>query len=279
MSANQSKFPATPGTLKSKGHLAWWLVPVVLVAAAAVNLQLTSAQTSGNLPGGTSIEVDNTSPSDGDQLLIPLGDTTIDITDAGSASVGAGVVVKDTTVVYVLDRSGSMTLDAGVDCTGDGTNDTRDVCAQVGIAAANDAAAVPSSAVGLTGIASYADAGATHDVDLGAGGTQVLIAPDHDGNANSILDVEEVAFTLDALLGQTTNYAAGLQEAFAIINDPSNTSAVNIFLFLSDADSGSSMTGANVNTLAGSVPADTTIHAFGIGIGPSCSFDGGTGTL
>jgi hypothetical protein len=260
-------------------HKTPWLLLLVLIALAAFSIQLAAAKTSGNLPGGSSIEVDNTSPADGAQLLIPIGDTTLDILDEGTASVGAGVVIKDTTVVYVLDQSGSMTLGAGVDCTGDAVNDTRDTCAQEGIAGANDAAADPFSAVGLTGIASYATAGASHDVDLGAGGTQLLVAPDHDGDLNSVPDLEDVARTLDGLLGQQTNYAAGLTEAFAIINDASNTGAVNIILFLSDADSSSIMVGANVNTLAGSVPANTTIHAFGIGVGPSCTFDGGTGTL
>jgi hypothetical protein len=240
----------------------------------AVSTGGVSAQTMGTLPGGTPITVDNTIPADGAEFNVP--GTTIDVVDAGQATIGAGVPI---TLAYALDTSGSMTLDAGVDCDGVPGTDTRLVCAQFGIATAQGTAADPLSPIELSGLASFADAGATHDVNFGVGGTQLLVTPGFDGNAANGPDLEEAAFALTAPLGGQTNFAAGLSASFDVINDASNTNTSNIILFLSDADTGSVMVGPHINTVAASVPAGTTIHAFGMGAGTSCTFDGGTGTL
>jgi hypothetical protein len=141
------------------------------------------------LPGGTPLTVDNTSPVNGDEFNVP--GTTIDITDAGQATIGAGVPI---TLAYSVDRSGSMGANAGVDCTGDAVSDTRMVCAQEGVAAANDTAADSLSPIELTGLASFADGGSTHDVDLGTAGVQLLVAPDHDGDSNGTPDLEDAVF-------------------------------------------------------------------------------------
>lgn len=242
-------------------------------ADSALAMVRANLLTSDNLPGGTSISVDITAPSDGAVKVFPPGSIDLE----GIASVAEGVVIKNTTVVYVLDRSGSMFRSANVDCTGDGVNDNRDVCAQFGIAAANTAAADAHSAVGLTGIASFGNTGSTHDVDQSAGAA-LLVAPNYDGDGNNTPDLEDVAFTLNALFANT-NYSAGLQSAFDILNDPANTSAVNLVFFISDADNTSAMVGPNISTLAASVPANTTIRTFGIGQGPACGVDGGTGSL
>ncbi len=224
------------------------------------------------LPGGTPLTVDNTSPVNGDEFNVP--GTTIDITDAGQATIGAGVPV---TAVYTVDVSGSMNVDAGVDCTGDAVNDTRLECAQAGVSSANEGAANSASPIQLTGLASFGDGGSTHDVDLGTGGTQLLVAPAFDGNGNSTPDLEDAVGALSA--AGNTNFSAGLSSAISILNDAANVNSRNWLLFLSDADAGSAMIGPDVSTLAGSIPAGTTIFTFALGIGPSCSFDGGTGSL
>lgn len=250
----------------------------VTVALAAGLLQGASHQAAGNLPAGTAISVSIDDPASGTLFLVPPAGT-VDVPIAGTGAVGPGVVIKDHTVVYSLDRSGSMTLNAGIDCSGDGIADTRDVCAQAGIIGANVAAADPLSAVGLTGIASFSSTAAAHVVDLAPGGTAPLVAPGYDGNTNGTPDLADVTATLGGIFGTQTNYHDGLAAAFSIVSNPANTSAVNTVVFVTDADASSAMVGAHVTTLAGSVPANTTIHAFGIGIGPSCTFDGGTGTL
>lgn len=252
-----------------------WLVPPLLMSLLlSAGVAAASHQAAGTLPGGTSIEVSIDDPASGSTFLVPAGGTA-DVTVSGQASVGEGVPAKDTTVAYAVDVSASMSASAGTDCTGDAVNDNRLTCAKVGIAAANQHAADPFSAIGLTGLASYESAATSHVVDLAPGGTAILVAPDHDGNTNGTFDLEEVANSL--ALGFQTNYAAGLQAAVNILNDAANTSTTNVILFLSDADTSSVMVGAHISTVA--IPANTTIHTFGVGAGPSCAFDGGTGSL
>lgn len=240
------------------------LMMALMVSAATADQH----QAAGNLPAGTSIEVSIDDPVSGTEYIVQPGDTaTVDV--SGSASVGEGAVVKDTTVAYVLDVSGSMAaISAGVDCTGDAINDSRLVCQEEAIVLTNQAAADPSSVVGLSGVASYATTGAANDVDLGTGGTQLLVSPDFDGNSNGTPDIEDVVSGLAS--GGATCYSCGLNAALSILNDASNTSAVNNVIFTSDGENNQ---GVDVNTLAGSFPAGTTIHAFAIGGGVSCSSD------
>ncbi len=243
---------------------------VVTALCAVVLLTLAVPAGAGSnsalLPGGTDISVTIDDPVTSTEFSIPIGETTLDVPVIGTASVGEGVAVKDTTIVYTMDRSGSMSLSAGVDCDGDSINDDRLTCEQVGVAAANAAAADPNSSVDETGLASFASDGTAHDVDLGTGGTQLIVAPSHDGNGNSIADVEDVANSLIA--AGVTNYHAGLQAALTILG--AGTNPVNVVVFMSD---GENNTGPSVFTLAGSVPANTTIHSFAIGTGVSCTSD------
>src|SRR4051812_27640287 len=80
---------------------------LILVGGAAADVE------NGNLPGGTAISVAITAPADG--TVFQLGDP---VPINGTAAVGTGVTVKDTTVIFVIDRSGSMGDSAGVDCDG-----------------------------------------------------------------------------------------------------------------------------------------------------------------
>jgi hypothetical protein len=235
-----------------------------LMAGLAISMLVQSPvyAVDGALPGGTAISVTIDSASD----------SGAGVEVQGTASVEAGTPIKDTTLVYVMDVSGSMTVSAGVDCTGDAVNDTRLVCEKYAIAAANQAASQPFSAVDLTGLASFNSSATAHDVDLSAT-TSLLVAPDYDGNTTGGADVEEVAFSLSA--GGQTNYADGLRRAFDIVNDPANNNSTNLIIFLSDADRQSVFVGSNV----GIVPPDTTIKAIGIGSGVTCTYNGGTGTL
>lgn len=244
------------------------LISLVTVFAMALAFLPAALATAGNLPGGTSIEITIDDPADGDEFVIPPGDATVDIDVHGTASVGAGVPVQDTTVVYVLDVSGSMNNLSGVDCDGVGpTNDSRLLCEKVGVAAANAAAAAATSAVDLTGLASYAGSSTAHDVDLFTVGTQLLVAPGYDGNTNTVPDVEDVANGLGA--GGATNYAAGLSAASTILNSPLNTNTVNVVIFMSD---GGNNTGADVTTVLPLAPA-ATVNTFAIGTGVTCASD------
>jgi hypothetical protein len=240
----------------------------------AVQSLPASGLTTDSLPGGTSIEVDNTSPSDGDILLIPLGSPTADVVDEGTARVGSRAVNKDTTVVYIMDVSGSMNESSGVDCDGLPGVDTRLECEQAGVAAANDAARDPNSPVGETGIGSF-EGGANanicvstaHDVDLGTAGPQLLVAPDYDGDGNGTPDVQDVAAGLSA--GQATCYIGGLRRADEIL--AVSTNAANIVVFLSDGINNTGPAVADFEPI--NFGSNTTVLAFALGTGVSCETD------
>ncbi len=82
-------------------------VLLVVMIIASMSTATALGYTAGTLPGGTSIEVDNTQPTDGEVFYIPAGETSIDITYEGTASVGEGVTIANTTLIYVIDASGS----------------------------------------------------------------------------------------------------------------------------------------------------------------------------
>ncbi|MGH9991733.1 MAG: hypothetical protein ACREBU_01350 [Nitrososphaera sp.] len=244
----------------------WNVAMISLICLTLFSASISGAlATAGNLPGGTSIEVIIDTPFDGEINEIPIGETTIDVEIEGTASVGAAVPVKDTAVVYIVDRSGSMTGDADVDCDGDTIDDTRLLCEQAAVKAANAAASSVLSAVGETGLGSFATSGTAHDVDV-AGGVQLIVAPPGD-----------VDNQVDSLVASgATCYFCGLQAADDILAE--STSTFNLVLFLSD---GLNNVGADVTTF---VPANfgsnTVIKAFFLGSDGDCTTDAsGLGSL
>lgn len=234
----------------------------------------SSSATVGSLPGGTPISVDITAPSDGVIKAFPPGQ--IDL--AGTVSVAEGVIVKDTTVVYIMDLSGSMDLSSGVDCDGISGTDTRLVCEKEAVKRANTAAKAASSSVDETGLGSFEGStvcvSTAYDVDLGTPGSQLLVDPGWDGNGNNIADIEEVASGLST--GNRTCYIGGLQRADEILS--SSTNAINLVFFMSD---GNNNIGAPVSTFTpANFGSNTRIHAFAMGLGVGCSTDDfGLGSL
>jgi hypothetical protein len=231
----------------------------------------------GNLPGGTPISVDITAPSDGAVKVYPPGSIDLE----GSASVGEGVIIKDTTVVYIMDVSDSMKDDAGVDCDGAAGSDPRLLCEKEAVKAANTAAKAPTSSVDQTGLGSfhgnYTDnicISTAHDVDLGTAGDQLLVDPGLDGDSNANPDIEDVALGLGT--GGATCYIGGLQRADEIL--ASSTNAINLVFFMSD---GFNNTGADVSTFTPSnFGSNTRIYAFAMGAAVDCSTDNfGIGSL
>ncbi len=247
-------------------------LPLVAAGRPVLGAAINNPAIVGNLPGGTSISVDITVPSDGAVKVFPPG--SIDL--AGTASVAEGVIIKDTTVVYIMDISDSMNTDSGVDCNGIAGTESRLACEKDAVVAANTAAKAANSSVDQTGLGSFEGNFASqicistaHDVDLGTAGDQLLVDPGLDGNGNTTADIEEVASGLTT--GGATCYIGGLQRADEIL--ASSTNAINLIFFMSD---GFNNTGANVSTF---VPANfgsnTRIYAFAMGLGTSvdCSTD------
>ena len=75
--------------------------------AAILTFAVASGATTASLPGGTAITVSISSPADNSTL--PDAPFTV----TGSASVGVGVAVPDTTLVYIVDISGSTSSSDG----------------------------------------------------------------------------------------------------------------------------------------------------------------------
>jgi hypothetical protein len=192
--------------------------------------------------------------------------------------VAEGVIVKDTTVVYIMDLSGSMDLSSGVDCDGIPGPDTRLVCEKEAVKRANTAAKSASSSVDQTGLGSFEGSlecvSTAYDVDLGTPGSQLLVDPGWDGNGNNIADIEEVASGLST--GNRTCYIGGLQRADEILS--SSTNAINLVFFMSD---GNNNIGAPVSTFTpANFGSNTRVHAFAMGLGVGCSTDDfGLGSL
>ncbi|MCV0401057.1 MAG: VWA domain-containing protein [Nitrosopumilus sp.] len=247
------------------------IIAIAMVGISPIlNANLTFA-TDDNLPGGTSISVTIDSPNDGD--VIELTGPTVDVNVDGKASIGTGTPIKDTTVVYILDTSGSMNLSSGNNCDGLGGADSRITCAKIGISEANQAAALPNSSVEETGLGTFSSSGIVRDVNLLDAGTQILVAPDFDGNGNSTPDIEDVVNGLSA--GGGTNYFAGIQAANSILVATANNNA--IVIFISD---GENFQGSPVNTFnTAGFPSNTVIKSFAVGNGVSCSNNSPRGDL
>jgi len=71
------------------------------VAVAAIGAAGVRAAQNASLPGGTSISVAVTAPADG--AMLPQGPVSV----TGTASVGTGQPVANTTLIYIVDVSGS----------------------------------------------------------------------------------------------------------------------------------------------------------------------------
>jgi len=263
------------------------ILTVLLIVIAILTLSTTSvlAYTAGNLPGGTSIAVDNTEPVDGDVYYIPAGETTIDVYDEGTAAVGEGVAIADTTLIYVLDASGSTASSSGGTCGEHNPGDPETLpdeiidCEILAAKNLNDKA-IALGSVDEVAMIIFAGSAVTADATPG-GGDDAIIVPDADGNTNSTNDVNEVLesiwvaeyvgelgqftqFTTKAITDlYGTNYSAGVYAALDVAQYASNPNV--IVVFLSD---GNNNKGDNVKDID---YGDVTFYTFAIGSGAQCS--------
>ncbi len=267
------------------------ILSIFLLTVAAV-----PAYTLGYLPGGTTLEVDNTEPEDGDVLYIPVGETSIDITDSGTVSLAEGVAIADTTVIYVLDASGSTADPSGGDICGEQqTHDPEsaaneiidcEICATRNL----NSETVALGSIDEVAMILFAGSGLTADATP-TGGDDPIIHPAADANGNGAMDVDEVLMSIKVayLVGEEsgfalftdkptadifgTNFGAGIIEALNAASLATNPNIVVVFL-----SDGINNTGPHVNTL---LPADDVVfHTFAIGAGSSCSADpSGLGSL
>ncbi len=264
-----------------KGKIFFGGLSALMVAALIL---VPAAATAGNLPGGTSISVDITSPLDGALISSTPGSVTLE----GTASIGKGVPLPQTLIVYVLDVSFSTmdTTGCGGDQNGDGTANTVLDC-EIAAAKALNTEAIGLGTVGDVGLAvlggatehTSTDTGGT-TADVGpAAGDQLLTGPATDANGTGGPDVEEVMssafskidltggvnlFTYKNVGSNATNFSAGLGAAVLDVN--ASTKPNKIIVFMSD---GLANTGLNVSSV--SVPAGVVIFTFAVGSASSCT--------
>lgn len=227
----------------------------------------------GNLPGGTSISVDIDTPANG--TVVPTPPATVGIT--GTASVGTGQPIADTTLVYVVDVSGS-TVNNG-SSGGCGGNQNTDALSnsvldcEIAAGRALNQQAIAAGTIDQTGVVFFSDAATIRDSGPTTPGTQGLTAPNTDANGSGTPDVEEVMRT--ALGGGGTNYEAAVQRACELVQQSTNTN--NVVVFLSD---GIPENGGNALDDLPCEPDEATFQTFAVGAGASCTNTGnGRGSL
>jgi hypothetical protein len=212
---------------------------VVMVAVAV--LAGSAAAVDSSLPGGTSISVDIDSPLDGATV-----DQTVEVT--GTASIGNGSAVKDTTLVYAVDTSLSTAFLAGVNCV-PGFGDTVLACEKEAVRRVNLAAQSGLSPVANSGLARFSTTGTA--VPL-TGGSPYLVTP------GPVIDTAVGGFTA----GGGTSFVAGLNAAKTVLTDPAVQDG-KIIVFLSD---GGDTAGGTLPMLEGTLEG-TIVQAFAIGGG------------
>ncbi|HZD00067.1 MAG TPA: hypothetical protein VFA46_07690 [Actinomycetes bacterium] len=240
-----------------------------------------SADASGSLPGGTSISVAIATPADGALIASPPGDVQL----TGTASVGMGVPVANTSLIYVLDVSESTNhpVGCGGDQNGDGHANFILDCEIAALKALNSQA-VSTGTVDEVGLVVFASSGAIADVRP-AVGDQPLTGPGTDADSAGGRDITQVASSAFSgtggggvseftpkNVGVRTNFQAAVQNACSLAQ--SSTNPNNLVVFLSD---GTATTGGNAPSSLPCSPKTATFQTFAIGSASSCTNTGTSG--
>lgn len=256
------------------------LAQLAIASVAVLAFTGAASATGGSLPGGTNIAVDVVSPADGATVNGP------NVPVSGTASVGQGVPVANTALVYAIDVSGSTDQAGGCggDQNGDG-NASFILDCEIAAARATNQSAIGTGTVLDVGVVAFADTAVTGDVGP-AGGDQPLTGPATDVNAANGPDVEEVLtsafsdvgggngglgqFTLKNA-GQFTNFEAAVAAATSLAS--SSSAGTKIVVFLSDGVA--SAGGSVAEEVAAAAAAGVRFETFAIGASSSCSNTGG----
>lgn len=278
-------------------------LPITLSVLLAVVLMLSTilaaSAADSNLPGGTSISVEVTTPAEG--AAIPETDATIAL--GGTASIGEGAAVANTLVVYVLDISGSTTNSSGCGGNINGDSYTNSVLdCEIASAIALNQEAAAGGTVGEVGVVVFGGStspspypsAAAGDVNPTAG-IQLITGPATDFNNNGSPDVVETlrsarTNSLQALTvftplpqpqisGSWTDYSAGIQAALQVVSASSMPN--KLVIFMSD---GQVTAGDPVASLQAAVEASGALfNTFAVGNAAIITCDtpgtGGRGTL
>ncbi len=254
-----------------------------LAGMLALVVAAVTGATTGSLPGGTSIEATITSPSNG--AVLPVGPVTV----TGTASVGTAAPIANTTLVYIVDVSGSTSqvTSTAAKCPNqnvyDSTAGTTLDCELLAVRDMNQAAIAAGTVakVGLIAFGGTAVGGFTGAVwglatdaqalDLQpAGGAQQLVAANASTYHPSIFHLDTPATDLDWVL----------QSAYADnISTPSGwlspTPYVGFTLFTPFSNNGSTNYWAAINNLKTLAASATTPNILAVMLSDGDSNVGG----
>jgi len=260
------------------GLLLGILAVLLLVGAVAgggywyLRNQVASSAATATLPAGTDLQAEllSLSESDGESQHLEA-----------AAKIGAAAAVPETTLVYVLDLSGS-TLEGpgcGGDRNRDGRSDTPLDC-EIAAATALNSQAIDNGTVGEVGLVGFAQGAMTADLGVDEG-VQPLAAPaldeDGDGLTNVVEAMESAfsagrpepagfrVFTPGTIENRTTAFSAGISAACQIMEGTQNPNP--LVVFLSD---GANRGGDPVATVLPCDP-EAVFQTFAVGADASCA--------
>nr|WP_274387931.1 HNH/ENDO VII family nuclease [Salsipaludibacter albus] len=220
---------------------------------AGITTDLAPSDAGLSLPGGTSLQVD----------LAGLDPDETGLVAAGRAGIGEGPPVEATTLVYVLDVSGST--GGGGGCGGNpnghgGSNTILDC--EIAALEALHADVLSAGTVDRVGLVSFSSGSSQVDLDP-TGSVAYLVPPDADVDGDGILDVVEGARRLRD--GGGTNTTSGVVRACDLLATADTPNLVTVLMSDGEATTGSSF--------ASVLPCDppVTFQSFGVGSANSCS--------
>ena len=261
----------------------------------------TAVAEDGTLPGGTAVSLQISSPENGAEIEAEGEATAVTLT--GSASLGIGQASADTTLIFLLDASGSTEESSGLSLTcpdqnpidvdpGDPSPDENEIIdCEIGAAIALNEQAIELGTIDEVAMIMFAGDAVAAD---GTPETQYapLIPPANDQNGNGEYDVAEILQSIQVafLFGHEsgfslfnpmdtpdivkTDYADALYKAGEIALQASNENV--IIMMISD---GVNNAGTHVSSaLPIDIPGKTvTINTFAIpdngGYGGTCNSD------
>ncbi|MDI1465397.1 choice-of-anchor P family protein [Catellatospora sp. KI3] len=237
---------------------------LIALVAASVLVAAPAFATDANLPGGTAITVAIATPADG--AAVPPGPVSV----TGTASVGTGVPVANTSLIYVLDASSSTGNPGAPSC---GNILRCEIAAGLALNAQ-----AQSGAIGDVGMVAFGVTAATADVRPAAG-DQLLTGPSTDGDGDGVRDIEQVlsstyingvaTFTDKNVGGGQTNFADAIAKTRTVAEASSR--ARKIVVFMSD---GFAVGGGSINVPLAGIPENIDIYTFAVGNGADCTNPG-----
>jgi von Willebrand factor type A domain len=205
-----------------------WMASLV-VLGTILGVVGPAAAADSTLPGGTSISVDVTAPADGATLAAGSP-----VTITGTASVEAGVAVPNTSLVFVLDVSGSTASSSGINCDSVGGADSILACEKAAVQQLVAEAGLASSPILDVGVATFPP------------GSVLALTPP--SNTAAI-----AAYLAPLAAGGGTNFSTGLAGAATVLGP--STAGERTVVLLTDGDG---------DRTGGEPPLNAVVKAFAI---------------